>query len=218
MGVSSSKEKKASAQNSQEQPQLNDRDAAVLELKRLKVRLHKSLQTLEHKLEEEHAALQVTASLRDNAELRRERAKAILRRVKMHEKRRNELLAQQLNIDTLLTSIHDADANRQLVIALDAGRVALQKINDEIAQIGDVNELMDLNAEAIADHERISEALSGAMSDESVDIEADVLKELEDMMRAEGSTSQVNHQVSVTQPPAVTVTSTHEHKQQVIMS
>jgi charged multivesicular body protein 6 len=167
MGGGSSKKKKP--QEQQQQHQISDKDRAILELKRQRVKLTQYQQKVQAVLRREH--VMVRELLRAG---RKDRALLTLRRKKYQETLIANANAQMLNLEQMVHSIESAAMTNQVLTALGEGKNALTAIHAE-ASIDDVERLMDETQEAVAYQNELNALLNGELSQED---DAAILKEL----------------------------------------
>jgi len=95
---------------------------------------------------------------------------------------------QLVNIDQMINSLEYAVVQQQVLAALKTGNDTLQLINSQMS-IEDVEKLMQDSAEAVAHQDKISEMLTGQLTD--LDEEA-IEKELQEIEQAESNEEEKN--------------------------
>jgi len=155
---------------------IDDKDKAILELKRQRDRLKKYRESMEQVIGRE---TQIAKQLLKAG--RKKQALLALKKKKYQETLFAKTDGQLSNIETMVMEIQNAVMNAEVFKALEQGKNALQRINDEM-KIEDVEKLMEESAEAIAYQEEVSNALAGKLT---ADDDADVEKELADIEEAD---------------------------------
>jgi charged multivesicular body protein 5 len=107
------------------------------------------------------------------------RAMEVLKRKRMYEAQRDQVMGQQFNIDQAAFSIESAKANIATVASLKAANKELKKTLKKDLDIGEVEDLADDMAELMEDFNEINEALGANFATPEGLDEADLDAELE---------------------------------------
>mmetsp|Transcript_21284 Transcript_21284/g.37841 ORF Transcript_21284/g.37841 Transcript_21284/m.37841 type:complete len:222 (+) Transcript_21284:204-869(+) len=154
-----------------EEPQnkISDKDKAILDLKRQKVRMKKYKIKINSTLEKEIKLAKHFIKLKN-----KKKALFVLKKKKYLERLVEQTDNGLLNLEKLVDSIEYASMQKQIYDAMKAGNECLSKIQQEIS-IEDVEQLMEDTEEAIAYQEQVSDILAGSLSTDDVeDVEAEL--------------------------------------------
>jgi len=142
------------------QPELSDKDKAILELKRQRDGLRKYKEKIALVVARE---VEVCKTLMKNGQ--KKRALLALRKKKYQEQLMEKTDSQLFNIEEMVNSIEFAAVSVKVFDALKQGNTILQAINAEVS-IEAVEKLMDESAEAIEYQIKVSEMLAGSLTQE----------------------------------------------------
>ena len=157
-------------------PALSSHDAAVLELKRQRDRLHRYSLRLDSVIEEETA---LARSLLSSGA--KDKATAVLRRRRYQQRMRASVEGHLENLERTADSIEWAAVSASVFAALERGKTALERMNAELS-VERVEQLMAESEEAVEQQRSVEALLGGpALSAASLDAEVDEeLRRMED--------------------------------------
>jgi len=171
MGILFGKKRKRGEddQENKHQHKITDKDKAVLDLKRQKIKMKNYKSRINAMLEKE-----VKMAKQLIKQKKKKKALLVLKKKKYLETLVVRTDKALLNVEKLVDSIEYASMQKQIFEAMKAGNECLQQINSEIS-VEEVEQLMEDTEEAIAYQDQVSNILAGSLSNEDV---SDVNEEL----------------------------------------
>eukprot|EP00823_Brevimastigomonas_motovehiculus_P006466 TRINITY_DN5354_c0_g1_i1.p1 TRINITY_DN5354_c0_g1~~TRINITY_DN5354_c0_g1_i1.p1 ORF type:complete len:242 (+),score=75.18 TRINITY_DN5354_c0_g1_i1:68-793(+) len=196
----SSKKKKPEAS-------LNEKDKAILELKRQRVRMQKFKDQAQTVIDKESTMI---VTLLKNA--LKQKALLALKKKKYQQSLLEKTEKQLMNVEELINSIEFAAVQQQVFDALKVGSTCLSNINEQM-KIEDVEKIMDDSKEAIEYQNKISEMLGTELTEgDNKAIEEEFAKMQQEMVTPEVPTKPLQMVSASTS----TTTSAGEEKEQQV--
>ena len=165
---------------------ITEQDKAILNLKKTRDQLKQYQRKIEGNLEKDRELAK-----RLLKEGKKDRAKLLLRKKKYQETLLSRTDGQLDNLDTLVHDLEFSQVEQQVLDGLKVGNDALKKAN-EMFSIEEIEQIMDDTAEAAEKQREIDSILSGQLTQDEED---DVLKELDELIKAEGDRSSVQNEI-----------------------
>mmetsp|Transcript_19519 Transcript_19519/g.39515 ORF Transcript_19519/g.39515 Transcript_19519/m.39515 type:complete len:231 (+) Transcript_19519:87-779(+) len=141
-------------------PKMTDKDKAILDLKRQKIKMKNYKTRINATLEKEMAMAKQLIKQK-----KKKKALLVLKKKKYLETLVERTDKAILNTEKLVDSIEYASMQKQIFDAMKAGNDCLKEIQSEIS-IEEVEKLMEDTEEAIAYQEQISETLAGSLTND----------------------------------------------------
>jgi hydroxymethylglutaryl-CoA lyase/charged multivesicular body protein 6 len=160
------------------QAQITQKDRAVLDLKNARDKIRRFRGQMEKDSQKLEAQARALIAARQKT-----RALLVLKLKRHKEKELEKLDAQLLNVYAMIQDVEWASINLSVLASIESGTRELQRIHEE-RSVEDVEALMEETMEAIEVEKKINRLLAG-QGDVAID-DAELEKELEDLMRAEG--------------------------------
>jgi len=156
----------------EKKPKISDKDRAVLDLKRQKIKMKNYRTRINATLEKEIKVAKTLIKAK-----KKKKALLVLKKKKYLETLVERTEGALLNIEKLVDSIEYASMQKQIFEAMKAGENCLSELNKQLS-LEEVEKLMEDTEEAIAYTEEVSDMLAQNLTNENID---DVNKELEQL-------------------------------------
>jgi len=138
------------------EPQVEDSDRAMLDLKGQKDQIVRQKRKIQQKLtKDEEAARALVKSGK------KEQAMLVLRKKKQHQQLVDTCENHLLKLDDLIEQVEMAKVTKEVVEALASGTQTLKKLQQEIGSADHVAKIMDDTADAVEEMQEISDILAG---------------------------------------------------------
>ncbi|GAB5372969.1 hypothetical protein AAMO2058_001709800 [Amorphochlora amoebiformis] len=160
----------------EEKAQISDKDKAILDLKRQKIKMKNYKKGIDATLER-----QVQMAKQLIKAKKKKKALLVLKKKKYLEILIERTEKALINVEKLVDSIEYASMQKQIFDAMKAGNECLSELNREVS-LEEVEKLMDETEEAIAYQEQVSDALADSLTTDDIH---DVNNELEKLQKQE---------------------------------